>query len=543
MASSKDYCDNCGIQNPNGYKFCFSCGHTLSVAESDAAQAATPTGLLPTHTLLNQRYRVLYSVGQGGMGAVYMAQDTQLGDRMVAVKEMSQSTLDPGMVQLATESFRQEAHLLASLHHPNLPSIHDHFTDGGRWYLVMSFIEGEALAEYLSRVPAKKLPPEEVVQIGLTLCDVLDYLHTHQPPIIFRDLKPSNIMRTATGHVYLIDFGIARHFKPGQARDTVSYGSAGYSPPEQYGLAQTTERSDIYSLGATLYHLFSGHKPLPALLHLQALSSEVPALPPQLVTLITRMLDMDESRRPTNVKVVRQELQHIAHALATRPTQETVLPPTVVPTPSSYNTIVPPPPPPYNAAVPPLPHGSGSAQQMTQVPRPSAGSTQASVWAITRQRIIAFILGAVLVSIIYMLSISAGGISILVILIGDCVFFFFAALAGPWGGAGIAIIVLAVDSIGLANQLWFSDLGLLAVAFVVGLTVANARGHYPRAFWISALAIVIYEPLFLLDYAQYGFAIYQATIINMFGYTVGDLIALLIALTAHRAIMLRRKTP
>ncbi len=539
MASATVHCDKCGIQNPGEYKFCFACGHTLSATDASAAQVAAPTGFLPTQTLLNQRYRVLSAVGQGGMGAVYMAQDTQLGDRMVAVKEMSQSILEPDMVQKAAENFRREALLLAGLHHPNLPSIHDHFADGGRWYLVMSFIGGEALDAYVSRVPAKKLPLAEVLQIGLTLCDVLDYLHTHQPPIIFRDLKPSNIMRTATGHIYLIDFGIARHFKPGQARDTASYGSAGYSPPEQYGLAQTTVRSDIYSLGATLYHLIVGHKPQVAPFHLEPLLSQIPALPPRFITLITQMLDLDEARRPANVKVVQQELRQIAHTLATGSAQGDALPPTVVQTPSSYNTVVPPPPP-YGAAVPPL--SRGSAQQMAQAPRPPVGSARESIWTITRQRVIAFIVGAVLVSSIYMLSISFGGIGIL-ILIGDCLFFFFAALAGPWGGAGIALVVLTVDAIGLGEQLWFSDLGLLTVAFVVGLTVARARGHYQRAFWISALALVIYEPLFLLDYVRYGITISSTTITNVFEYTIGDLIALLIALTVHRAIMLRKKTP
>ena len=251
------------------------------------------------------------------MGAVYMAQDTTLGNRLVAVKEMSRGNLPKQEGQSAVENFKHEAHLLAGLHHPNLPSIHDHFEDTARWYLVMDFVQGETLEEYLLHSPGQKLPLEEVLQIGQQLCDVLDYLHTCQPPIIFRDLKPANIMRTPKGHIYLIDFGIARHFKPGQYKDTASYGSPGYSPPEQYGQAQTSERSDIYSLGATLYHLLSGYKPARSPFRLPLLQSLVPTLPPRLVTLITQMIDLDDSRRPASIKVVQQELQQCATSPST----------------------------------------------------------------------------------------------------------------------------------------------------------------------------------------------------------------------------------
>jgi serine/threonine protein kinase len=243
------------------------------------------------------------------MGAVYLAQDTQLGNRLVAVKEMMQSNLSERDLQIAVEAFKREAYLLAGLQHPNLPSIHDYFEEGGRWYLVMSFIKGESLATYLARVPNGRLPLAEVLQIARELCNVLNYLHSQQPPIIFRDLKPGNIMRTMEGHIYLIDFGIARLFKPGQSKDTATYGSMGYSPPEQYGRAQTTVRSDIYSLGATLYEMLSGYDPSASPFRLPPLQSLVPTLPPRLVGLITRMLELDENRRPASIREVQQELQ------------------------------------------------------------------------------------------------------------------------------------------------------------------------------------------------------------------------------------------
>ena len=182
----------------------------------------TATGRLLPNSLLKQRYRVLSSVGKGGMGAVYLAEDTQLGNRKVALKEMSQSGMSPQDVREFADNFKKEAHILAGLQHFHLPSIYDHFSESGRWYLVMSFIQGETLEDYIKKVPGQRLPLKEVLEVGIQLCTVLDYLHNQSPPIIFRDLKPSNIMRTPDGHLYLIDFGIARHFKPGQARDTAA---------------------------------------------------------------------------------------------------------------------------------------------------------------------------------------------------------------------------------------------------------------------------------------------------------------------------------
>lgn len=313
MAPSVIYCGNCGAKNAGIERFCSSCGYLLTPSSVAATilPASPSTGQIQAHTLLRERYRVLQTIGQGGMGAVYLAQDTQLGNRLVAVKEMSQSNLYDQQAQDARENFRREAHLLTELQHPNLPSIHDYFEESGRWYLVMSFIQGETLEDYLGHVPNQQLPLEEVLGIGLDLCNVLNYLHTHQPPIIFRDLKPSNIMRSADGHIYLIDFGIARHFKPGQAKDTATYGSMGYAPPEQYGRAQTTERSDIYSLGATLYEMLSGYDPSQSPFRLPPFPLLVPPPPDQFVRLIMQMLEMDESKRPASIKGVQQALQQI----------------------------------------------------------------------------------------------------------------------------------------------------------------------------------------------------------------------------------------
>lgn len=311
MKSFSLVCNVCSTVNPMSRTHCLACGQVMTMSSDSAALTSSPTVSFLASNLLKQRYRVLHVVGKGGMGTVYIGIDIQLGNRLVAIKEMSQSGLATGEKLEAARNFQREAHLLASLHHPNLPSIYDHFAEGHRWYLVMSFIKGQTLTDYLE-TKGGKLPVGEVLEIGITLCSVLNYLHSYDPPIIFRDLKPSNIMRTVDGHIYLVDFGIARFFKVGKMVDTATQGSSGYASPEQYGIAQTTPRSDIYSLGATLYHLLSGYELASTPFHFPPLSSLVPALPSSLATLITEMLDLEEGRRPENAEAVKRELQRIA---------------------------------------------------------------------------------------------------------------------------------------------------------------------------------------------------------------------------------------
>ncbi len=246
------------------------------------------------------------------MGAVYKAEDTLFSNQLVAVKEMSHSGLDLQEMVEVTEAFKSEAHMLAGLVHPSLPKIHDYFSDVGRWYLVMDFIAGETLETYLTDAHSGYLPVKEVLEIGMQLCTVLDYLHTRQPPIIFRDLKPGNVMRTPDGQLYLIDFGIARHFKPGQSKDTAAFGSAGYAAPEQYGKTQTTPRSDIYSLGATLHQLLSGDDPSQTPFQFSPLKLHGQTAPAGLETLIMQMLEMNAGKRPASMTEVKQELQRLA---------------------------------------------------------------------------------------------------------------------------------------------------------------------------------------------------------------------------------------
>jgi len=217
--------------------------------------------MLTPGTVLQGRYHILKTLRIGGMGAVYLAQDTRLANRQVAVKEMIPfPNASPAEQAQARQQFQREASILASLDHPNLPRVYDYFTEGAKCYLVMDYIDGETLEDILNRTSGF-LPESQVLNWAVQLCDVLSYLHNRQPPVIFRDLKPSNIMVDRRGTVKLIDFGIARLFKPEKATDTVAFGTVGYAPPEQYGKGQTDARSDIYALGATLHHLLTKRDP------------------------------------------------------------------------------------------------------------------------------------------------------------------------------------------------------------------------------------------------------------------------------------------
>lgn len=308
VTSAHLHCARCGTDNPAQAAFCFACGEPLRTTAKILTNKTSTWPLAPNH-LLKERYRIFEQVGKGGFGAVYKAADTLFGYRPVAVKEMGQNHLSPQEMAEAIEGFKREAHLLACLDHPNIPAIHDYFGEAGRWYLVMDFIEGETLEDYLQKARGGYLPVEQVLEIGLQICAVLDYLHTRQPPVIFRDLKPANILRTPSGRIYLIDFGIARHFKPGQTRDTIAFGSPGYAPPEQYGKTQTSPRADIYALGATLHQLLTGDDPAQTPFRFAPLQLRSQTTPIGLDTLIERMLEIDEQRRPASAHAVRLDLQ------------------------------------------------------------------------------------------------------------------------------------------------------------------------------------------------------------------------------------------
>lgn len=252
-------CPNCRAANPPSAKFCNACGAALPSA---AQRPAGATGALSLHaTLHNGRYVVEGLLGKGGMGAVYKVRDTHLQNKRWAIKEMSTAgLLTTEELRQGVEAFRREAAMLAHLNHRNLPKVIDNFEESGREYLVMELVEGQTLSAMLGK-GSKPLRVDQVVAWGEQLCDVLGYLHSQRPAIIFRDLKPDNIMVDKDGVVKLIDFGIARHFTPGKKVDTTAFGTTGYAPPEQYGKGQTDARSDVYALAATLHHLLTQRDP------------------------------------------------------------------------------------------------------------------------------------------------------------------------------------------------------------------------------------------------------------------------------------------
>jgi serine/threonine protein kinase len=305
MISFDHYCSKCGGVNPSQAKSCFSCGLSLKIT------APLSTDITNQH-LLQQRYHILAQLGSGGSSAVYQAEDTLLNNRLVAIKAISLSGLKPHEVIEVTDAFNREIQLLSDLNHPNLPHIYSNFADTDNWYLVIDFIEGTTLEKHLENRGDELLSIGEVLEIGLLLCIVLEYLHTRQPPIIYRDLKPANVMLTPDGRVMLVDFGIARYFKPGQARDTIPFGSPGYAAPEQYGRAQTTPRTDIYSLGVMLHQLLTGDDPSLSPFHFAPLQLQNRPSLAGLETLILQMVEVDADKRPANIGVVKQELQRLA---------------------------------------------------------------------------------------------------------------------------------------------------------------------------------------------------------------------------------------
>jgi serine/threonine protein kinase len=269
-------------------------------------------------TILNHRYRILQPVGRGGMGLVYKAEHLRL-QSVVAVKEIRNTRADVAEYRTALNLCEQEARMLVRLSHPNLPRVSDAFVEQERFYLVMDFIEGMTLERRLILNKVRPLGVLQVVLWGLQLADVLFYLHNQTPPIIFRDIKPGNIMLRNDGHLFLIDFGIARKFHPGANKDTTLLGSVGYSPPEQFGKGQTDPRADIYAFGATLHNLLTGVDPTAQPFKFAPASSLNPRVPEALSLLIARCVSMDVDLRPASMQDVAEALLSLREELEANP--------------------------------------------------------------------------------------------------------------------------------------------------------------------------------------------------------------------------------
>lgn len=263
--------------------------------------------MLSPGQILQNRYEIEVMLGKGGFGAVYRARDQRL-KRLVAIKETLH--LEPHILRL----FEREAEVLASLEHPALPSVTDHFSEGETYYTVMSFIPGQDLGEYLSQQPERRLSEQQTLATLLPVLDALEYLHTRIPPVIHRDVKPGNIRLTPEGRVYLVDFGLAKLFdaQPTTMVSMVAL-TPSFSPPEQY-YQQADTRSDMYALGATFYVLLTGIQPIPA--HERMSGKELvplrqhnPDCSPAIEAIIMRMMAMAPEQRYQTIADLRPELR------------------------------------------------------------------------------------------------------------------------------------------------------------------------------------------------------------------------------------------
>jgi formylglycine-generating enzyme required for sulfatase activity len=296
-------------------KFCIQCSQPLNMTAQfcSACGRRQPamTGQLTPQTMLDNRYVIDQLLGQGGMGAVYRAIDLRISGRVCAIKEMSALSVPAHDRPQAIRNFQQEAELLARLSHPNLPKVHDRFEDAAtnRHYLVMDFVEGYTLEQLLMMQQGRPLPETQVRVWAWQLCDVLTYLHNQNPPIIFRDLKPANIMLEPDGKIKLIDFGIARFFKLKQTKDTQAMGTLGYVPPEQQGRGQTDPRSDIYSLGVTLWRLLTAQEPADNPYNLPPVQHCNPVVSHELNNVIAQAMQLQPDRRFQTALEFRNALQ------------------------------------------------------------------------------------------------------------------------------------------------------------------------------------------------------------------------------------------
>jgi len=290
--------------------------------------------ILEPGTILRKRYEIIELVGQGGMGAVYKANDRRLEGRICAVKEIlpnlaENSTSEQELEQIA-EQFRTEASILARLDHPNLPKVSDYFSNGTREYLVMDFVPGRDLLEILQEARRQNefLTETQVLAWATQLLDALEYLHDQDPPVLHRDIKPSNIKLTPRGDIKLVDFGLVKILNYDETRTVTvvqGRGTVAYTPLEQYGgdTGFTDARSDIYSLGATLYHLLAGEPPVDAkerflrpgsLISLRQINTNVS---PGIERSIFQALAMHPTERPANAREMRDLLLGSKQALPT----------------------------------------------------------------------------------------------------------------------------------------------------------------------------------------------------------------------------------
>lgn len=262
-------------------------------------------------SVIDGKYEILKQIGQGGMSKVYLAMDKRL-NKQWAVKEIEKRGRDKNN-EVIIQSAIAEANMIKRLDHPSLPRIVDIIDNGKVIFVIMDYIEGEPLSKIMEEYGAQ--PQDLVIEWAKQLCEVLDYLHTCNPPIIYRDMKPANVMLKPDGNLKLIDFGIAREYKEQNLADTVSLGTKGYAAPEQFGgKGQTDPRTDVYCLGVTLYHLVTGHNPSEPPYELYPIRQWNPSLSGGLERIIEKCTQLNPDDRYQSCAELMYALNHYEEA-------------------------------------------------------------------------------------------------------------------------------------------------------------------------------------------------------------------------------------
>lgn len=291
------FCDNCGHQNRDSAKFCQGCGGEVI--------STTSTGTLNPGVMLDKRYEIKRLIKSGGMGAVYEALDYRFKKTPCAIKEMLSYSNDPKEQQYFICRFEEEALILNKLKHPNLPGVKDYFIESGRYYLVMEYIEGQDLETVMKDHDRGRVPENLVIEWAIQVLDSLEYLHSQTPPVIYRDLKPGNIMlRNSDKKIMLVDFGIARTVHPGSNTTKTSIGTPAFAPGEIFE-GKPEARSDIYSLGATMHCLLTGKIPLRPF-DFPPINEINPSISPGLSSIVMTALDVKIENRYSDAREMKK---------------------------------------------------------------------------------------------------------------------------------------------------------------------------------------------------------------------------------------------
>ncbi|HPZ08265.1 MAG TPA: protein kinase [Candidatus Eremiobacteraeota bacterium] len=323
-------CSNCNTINQGEEKFCNNCGmdltKTLNTPYAGMRQPSpdgksdilgNPLLTLPQGTILKGKYIIKYHTA-GGMGAIYLAREINTQEEFVIKEAYS---ISPKKREEFIIALTKERETLIRLNHPGIVKVLDFFEEHDAYYLVMEYIRGQSLEEYEESITLEQIDENMVINRGIELCEILSYLHNLNPPIIYRDLKPNNILIKEEDNLKLIDFGIARVFKQEASKDTIPFGTRGFAAPEQYGNKQTDIRSDIYSLGATLHYLLTkkdpGESPNPFIfLPVKEIN---PAISLELSNIISRALEVDQEKRYSSAKEMGEMLKKLLPVISIKP--------------------------------------------------------------------------------------------------------------------------------------------------------------------------------------------------------------------------------